>query len=71
MLRWVGRGSVGCNKRRGETVDTEFDSDKTLDEGRLQWCIDNETGERVLIDKYANKIIGVHKKDQLCPLCGK
>jgi hypothetical protein len=48
-----------------------FDPDKTLEEGQLQWVINNETGERVLVDNINNKIIGRWKTEKICPLCGK
>lgn len=49
-------------------VDERFDPEETVN---LQWCIDNETGEKVLVDKINNKIVGKWSKNKICPLCGR
>lgn len=48
--------------------DKKFDPEKTVS---LRWLVDNETGERVLVDTEAGKIIGRWSKNKNCPLCGK
>lgn len=58
-------------------MDERFDPEKTVDmqwlnlEGRNRWLVDNETGERVLIDTQTGKIVGRWKRSEVCPLCGK
>ncbi len=46
----------------------KFNPEETVN---LQWCIDNETGEKVLVDKVTNTIVGRWTKNESCPLCGK
>ena len=55
----------------------KFDPEKTVNlrwlnfVGRYRWLLDNESGERVLVDVEEGKEIGRWRKTEGCPLCGK
>lgn len=46
----------------------KFDPEKTVD---LVWVRDSETGDRVLVDRLTNRVVGVWRNEKKCPLCGQ